>query len=246
MGNDKLNLTISSLNVNSLNVSTLGGKVSKTFVKIEGATGKKADILFLCDCRMGRKGKEIEKMFNLSRNGKYKLYYNSDKESRGVAIAIKASIFHVVNNIYRDDNGNLLMLQIKIQDTDLNLVCVYGPNSNDVAFFRQMRALCENSGLKTIIGGDFNTVLDNRAGELSIDRVGDGFCPNVQNSRVINEWIEEGEIADPYRILYPEKAEFSYTSFRREGNIGKNRLDFFLVSRELINLIRNVRDTRKD
>ena len=38
-------------------------------------------------------------MFNLSRNGKYKIYYNSDKESRGVAIAIKASIFHVVNNI---------------------------------------------------------------------------------------------------------------------------------------------------
>ena len=53
MINDKLNLTISTLNVNSLNVSTLGGKVSKTFVKIEGATGKKAkaDILFLCDCR---------------------------------------------------------------------------------------------------------------------------------------------------------------------------------------------------
>ena len=63
MISDKLNLTISTLNVNSLNVSTLGGKVSKTFVKIEGATGKKADILFLCDCRMGRKGKEIEKMF---------------------------------------------------------------------------------------------------------------------------------------------------------------------------------------
>ena len=71
MISDKLNLTISTLNVNSLNVSTLGGKVSK-----------------------------IKKMFNLSRNGKYKLYYNSDKESRGVAIAIKSSIFHVVNNIY--------------------------------------------------------------------------------------------------------------------------------------------------
>ena len=157
---------------------------------------------------MGRKGKEIEKMFNLSRNGKYKLYYNSDKESRSVAIAIKASIFHVVNNIYRDDNGNLLMLQIKIQDTDLNLVCVYGPNSNDVAFFRQMRALCENSGLKTIIGGDFNTVLDNRAGELSIDRVGDGFCPNVQNSRVINEWIDEGKLLFPTEYFILRRQNF--------------------------------------
>ena len=61
MNNGELNLNISTLNVNSFNVSTMGGKVSKTFVKIEGVTGKKADILFLCDCRMGRKAKEVEK-----------------------------------------------------------------------------------------------------------------------------------------------------------------------------------------
>ena len=73
MESGKINLTFLSLNVNSLNVSTLGGKVSKTFVKIEGITGKKAGILFLCDYRMGRKGTEVEKMFNLSRNGKYKI-----------------------------------------------------------------------------------------------------------------------------------------------------------------------------
>ena len=81
-------------------------------IKIEGATGKKADILFLCNCRMGRKGKEIEKMFNLSRNGKYKLYYNSDKESRGVAIAIKASIFHVVQSAQQ--NVSPLQSQISL------------------------------------------------------------------------------------------------------------------------------------
>ena len=100
MESGKINLTFSSLNVNSLNVSTLGGKVSKRFVKIEGITGKKVDILFLCDCRMGRKGPEVEKMFNLSRSGKYKIYYNSSKDSRGAAIAIKANIFHEINNIF--------------------------------------------------------------------------------------------------------------------------------------------------
>ena len=61
MDNGELNLNISTLNVNSFNVSTMGGKMSKTFIKIEGVTGKKADILFMCDCRMGRKGKEVEK-----------------------------------------------------------------------------------------------------------------------------------------------------------------------------------------
>ena len=130
MNNGELNLN--TLNVNSFNVSTMGGKVSKTFVKIEGVTGKKADILFMCDCRMGRKAKEVEKMFNLSRNGKYKMYINSNAESRGVAIAIKASIYHVVNNIFKDEDGNVISMEVKIQDTVINLVCVYGLNSNDV------------------------------------------------------------------------------------------------------------------
>ena len=58
--------------------------------------------------------------------------------------------------------------------------------------------------------------------------MGEGACPNLQNSRYLNEWIEEGELVDPFRVLYPEKVEFSFTSFRRVDNIGKNRLDFFL------------------
>ena len=45
---------------------------------------------------------------------------------------------------------------------------------------------------------------------------------------------------DPFRVLYPEKIEFSFTSFRRVDNIGKNRLDFFLISRELITLVKKV------
>ena len=72
MNNVELNLNISTLNVNSFNVPTMGGKVSKTFVKIEGVTGKKADILFMCDCRMGRKAKEVEKILTCHKMGNIK------------------------------------------------------------------------------------------------------------------------------------------------------------------------------
>ena len=119
-------------------------------------------------------------------------------------------------------------------------MCDYGRNSNDVDFFRGLKARCDYNGCPTIMGGDFNTVIDNRGGDLSIDRLGEGACPNLQNSRFLNEWIEEGELVDPFRVLYPEKIEFSFTSFRRVDNIGKNRLDFFLISRELITLVKNV------
>ena len=111
----EINLTISSVNINSFNISTLGGENNKTFLKIEGITGKKSDIILIVDTRMGRKGKEIEKIMQLSKNGKYKLYSNSTRESRGVALAIKSSVFHEVYETIKDPNENFLILKVKIQ-----------------------------------------------------------------------------------------------------------------------------------
>ncbi len=74
-----------------VNVSTLGNKNAKTYVKIEGITSKQADIIFISDVRAKQKGKDIEKLMGLNRNGCYKLYLNSTKEARGVGIAIKRS-----------------------------------------------------------------------------------------------------------------------------------------------------------
>ena len=70
----EINLTISAININSFNVSTLGGDSNKTFVKIEGITSKKSDIILIVDTRMGLKVKELEKIMQITKNGKYKLY----------------------------------------------------------------------------------------------------------------------------------------------------------------------------
>jgi hypothetical protein len=76
------NLTFTALNVNSMNVSTLGSRNAKTYVKIEGLTSKKADVIFITDVRAKDKGEELKKMMGLTRNGSYKLYLNSTRESR--------------------------------------------------------------------------------------------------------------------------------------------------------------------
>ncbi len=56
---DKLNLTITAINVNSLNVSTMNTRNSKTLLKIEAITGKKSDIILLSDIRAKDKGDEL-------------------------------------------------------------------------------------------------------------------------------------------------------------------------------------------
>ena len=79
--NGEINLTISAININSFNVSTLGGDSNKTFIKIEGITAKKSNIILIADTRMGLKVKELEKMMQITKNGKYKLCTNSTRES---------------------------------------------------------------------------------------------------------------------------------------------------------------------
>jgi hypothetical protein len=65
----KSRLKIGIINCNSMNVSTLGMKNARTYLKIEGITGKKADIILMCDLRLKDKGEEIKRLFGLTRNG---------------------------------------------------------------------------------------------------------------------------------------------------------------------------------
>ncbi len=126
-----LKLDFGSINVNSFNVSTLGTRNSKSYLKVEGVTFAKHDIIFLCDCRLKDKTNDIKKLFGLNRNASYKLYTNSDRESRGVAIAIKRNIVHEIVDTYLSNDQNILLCKVKIKNCTLTMGSVYGPNENN-------------------------------------------------------------------------------------------------------------------
>jgi exonuclease III len=243
----KPRLRISAINCNSMNVSTLGTKNSRTYLKVEGITGKKSDVILMSDLRLKDKGEDIKKLMGMTRNGSYKLYFNSSKESRGVGIAIKRNIKHeIVNRYVGEGDENVLLLDIMIKENRLTLGVVYGPNNTNVEFFNNIERRINLWGNKCIIGGDFNTVISQVNGNLNLDREGEGRIPNIQNSRVINRWIDENFLVDPFRVLYPEQKEILYLSFRRNVEEGirrfnKARLDFFLISPELIDWVGNVK-----
>ena len=91
-----LNLCIGALNVNSFNVSTLGSRNKKNIYKNWGCNKREKDVLFISDCRFNDKSSDITRMMGLNKNASYKLYYNSNIDSRGVAIAIKRQIVHEI------------------------------------------------------------------------------------------------------------------------------------------------------
>ena len=162
MTNDigSLILSVMAINVNSFNVSSLGQKNAKTYLKIEGVTGKRADVIFLSDVRAKDKGEDLIKLFGLTRNGSYKLYLNSSRENRGVGIAIKRNISQDIKGIRKDNiNENFLLLDVVVKGKRITLGAVYGPNENNVGFYDNLKREIELLGNKVILGGDFNTIL---------------------------------------------------------------------------------------
>ncbi len=113
-------------------------------------------------------------------------------------------------------------------------------------FYGKLKRDIERLGQPFIVGGDFNTILCNEPGEGNVDRKGEGRVPNPHNSRIINQWITEGFVIEPFRALYPFQTEVSHIPFRsvRDERGGlhyvNNRLDFFLSSPDFIEYISKV------
>jgi len=81
-------LVISSINVNTLNISTFKEGACKTVEKLVAIRRRNSDIILMCDCRLGR---GIDKIKKILLNGKgilYNFYANSTRGDRGVCIAI--------------------------------------------------------------------------------------------------------------------------------------------------------------
>jgi len=91
-----------------------------------------------------------------------------------VGIAIKRNIFHEIVEKYRSADENVILCKVKIKNVQLVVGSIYGPNENNPDFFVRLRRKLEEWALPFIIGGDFNTVLDQSVGMENLDREGGG------------------------------------------------------------------------
>jgi hypothetical protein len=162
---NELNINILTSNVNSFYVSTLDRKNSKTMLKIEGVT----------DVRAGNRTADLSKMFSLTRHDSYKIYMNSTKDSRGVAIAVKRNIFHEVIDCVKDSvDENYILLKMTYKGVPVTIGCVYGPNGNNPMFFKDIKRQLVRMGGCFILGGDMNTILCLEPGEDNLDKIRGG------------------------------------------------------------------------
>jgi exonuclease III len=233
---DAPSFTVSSQNCNSLNLS---GTSSNLDAKLEAITAIKTDIIFLSDIRLtnarGVQGSErIRKYLRDNRNRAYEFYHNSTSNGRGVAILIAMEINTVVNREWRDQAENVLIMDVSLNGCNVTLGSIYGPNNTGREFYRFIYGvLGETAGSFTVIGGDWNTVLDPQPVQYNIDIINMAAIPNAVNSGLLREMCNHHNLSDPFRVLYPNKKDYTYSPFS-DIRRNRSRLDFFLISNNLI------------
>ena len=140
---------------------------------------------------------------------------------------------------------------IRTRHPNFYLYNIYFPNGQrghdrvqyKLEFYDLLLETCDAlhaAGESVIITGDFNTA-HNRI-DLKNDKSNEttsGFLP--EERAMIDKYIEHGFV-DPFRVLYPDKEQYSWWSFRgnaRANNVGW-RIDYFLVSENLMPHVKDV------
>jgi len=228
--------TVSSQNCNSLNLTGLSCNLD---AKLEAITSVKSDFILLSDVRLvnskGVKGSErIKRYLRNNRNRAYDLHHHSSGNGRGVAILIAMSLNIVINREWRDQAENAMLMDITLGDYTVTLGSIYGPNNTGREFYRFLnQAITESTGKYKIIGGDWNTVLDSQPIPQNIDVINMVSIPNPVNGNLLRDLCANHSMSDPFRVLYPNKKDYTYSPF---GDTRKNRsrLDFFIMTDNLI------------
>jgi exonuclease III len=227
-------IQISAINVNSFNISTCRKTVEcKTWSKLDAITQWDSDIILMSGCWLGENGKTTVKQA-LKEMGYDRMYANSTRSERGVAIAIRKGFEMHISKQNKDAAENYLLLKCMIDKTEMLVGVVYGPNKNDKDFFLKLIRTVEKINLPTILGGDFNTVVDEN---LDLENRPD--IPNYDNSEILHDWLEDGNFCDPYRAKHPRGKAMSF-GFRQHDS-GKSRLDFFIISEDLFDGVDDVK-----
>ena len=214
-----LDLKCLSLNVRGLNKSIERRTVFRWLHK------QNHHIIFLQESYCS---KDLEPIWENEWGGKA-FFSHGTNHSKGVTTLINPSVNCKVVKVTSDIQGRFIILKLSLEEKVSVLVNIYPPNdlAQQVAFFKRLNQQLEEFAQDTIvIGGDFNRALtsnDKRGGK-----------PVSKKSAVIQEIstvCDVYNLTDAWRSLNKDKQCFTWRtkSFRIQC-----RLDFFLVSQELI------------
>ena len=153
------------------------------------------------------------------------IYANGDSNARGVAMLFSKANFKMIEEIRRDTEGHFLLVKMRIHEYSYCLANVYAPNVNSAHFFRELFVLIKQMNcVHTIIGGDFNLVMDPQ-----LDRSKD-IMYNEEAQMMVKSFMEAEEICDVWRSMHNEQKIFTWSWFNsKTKTLSWSCTDMFLT-----------------
>uniref|UniRef100_A0AAR2LAI9 Reverse transcriptase domain-containing protein n=2 Tax=Pygocentrus nattereri TaxID=42514 RepID=A0AAR2LAI9_PYGNA len=225
----RINTCTSGITLASWNVRGMGHPIKRGRV-FSHLKMLKADIIFLQETHISPtqqstfRARWISQVFQASFSSK----------ARGVAILFKKNIPFHLEKMIADPQGRYIIVSGHINSFPLTLINIYGPNFDCPDFFRKIfglipLALSEN----IIMGGDFNCYLD-----PYLDRLSTKTPPTLATVQTLNNLLKAGNMVDIWRLCHPTGRDYSYYSHVHKSY---TRIDYFLVSSELVSKVCNVK-----
>ena len=133
----------------------------------------------------------------------------------------------------KDKEGNKIVLDIQVNDLNLKLINIYGPNKDEVSFYNSLNQnLNDNEQDYILWCGDFNMTLNPELDSYNYSNI------NNPNSRCVTlDIIKDHSLFDLYRHFHPDTRRYTW---RRYKPLKQARLDYFIVSESLIDLVESV------
>ena len=161
-------------------------------------------------------------------------FSNGTSRSRGVAILLPKDLEYTIVETTLDDNGRFIALKIIINEVVYGLINGYAPTADmlqeQLDWFKSITGIIEKLGdARIIFGGDINDGLS----ILDKFNLRNGWVP----SEYVIGWLEactEHQLVDIWRILNPRSHKYTWKQGTNKKNLRRSRLDFWLISTDLM------------
>jgi len=236
-------MLISSWNVNSVRARI---KNIKEYIKKFSP-----DIIMMQEI----KTEDVNFPYDDFKNLKYESYVYGQKSYNGVAIISKHKLENIKNDLIKDKlkQSRIISAEITYKKKIIQIINIYTPNGNPVDtekytykidwldnLIKQLKSLSKKNE-NIVIGGDFNIIPSAEDVHNPKNYENDALF-RLEIRKKLREIINLG-FYDAFRLINSDKEGYTFWDYMR-GAWQKNngmRIDHFLVSNSLLNIIKDVK-----
>ena len=165
-------------------------------------------------------------------NGKVILHGNKTN-SRGVALLLDKNFEYDIDNIEKDIDGNYLEIDLNLKVFTIKLITIYGPNLDNPKFYEEIGSKLDSCTQDYILMcGDFNIVMDKDLDSQNYININN---PNARDK--LKQVMQDCDLIDVFRSAHPHSKKFTW---RRRNPVKLSRLDYFIGSATLADLVQSV------